>query len=64
MSIDGGNADSDEAIRPLRLGLAEAGWDTLALQLPVELRSAGAVQDTDAVSAARPRIGRRQRRQE
>lgn len=48
-----GNADSDEAIRPLRLGLAEAGWDTLALQLPVELRSAGAVQDTDAVSAAR-----------
>ena len=28
------SADSLEVIRPLRLGLAEAGWDTLALQLP------------------------------
>ncbi len=48
-----GNADSEEAIRPLRLGLAEAGWDTLSLQLAVEPRSAGAGQDTDGVSAAR-----------
>ncbi len=28
------NADSHAVIRPLRLGLAEAGWDTLSLQLP------------------------------
>ncbi len=48
-----GNADSEEAIRPLRLGLAEAGWDTLSLQLDVEPRSAGAEQDTDGASAAR-----------
>jgi len=30
----GTNANSLEVIRPLRLGLPEAGWDTLALQLP------------------------------
>jgi hypothetical protein len=29
------NADSIEVIRPLRLGLAAAGWDTLSVQLPV-----------------------------
>lgn len=29
-----GNADSDEVVRPLRLGLAAAGWETLAPQLP------------------------------
>ena len=48
-----GNADSEEAIRPLRLGLAEAGWDTLSLQLTMEPRSAGAGQDTDGMSATR-----------
>lgn len=47
------NADSEEAIRPLRLGLAEAGWDTLSLQLAVEPRSTVAGQDTDGVSAMR-----------
>ena len=29
-----GNADSPEIVRPLRQGLARAGWETLALQLP------------------------------
>jgi hypothetical protein len=29
-----GNANGLEVIRPLRLGLARAGWDTLSLQLP------------------------------
>ncbi len=29
-----GNADSPEVVRPLRQGLARAGWETLALQLP------------------------------
>ncbi|MCG8434202.1 MAG: alpha/beta hydrolase family protein, partial [Gammaproteobacteria bacterium] len=29
-----GNADSPEVTRPLRRGLAQAGWETLALQLP------------------------------
>lgn len=47
-----GNADSEEAIRPLRLGLAEAGWDTLSLQLPIQPRSAGAGHDTDGSNAA------------
>lgn len=28
------NADSLEVIRPLRLAMADAGWDTLSLQLP------------------------------
>ena len=31
----GTNADSHEVIRPLRIGLSEAGWETLSLQLPV-----------------------------
>ncbi len=48
-----GNADGAEAIRPLRLGLAEAGWDTLSLQLSVEPRSADTIQGTDTVSVAR-----------
>lgn len=30
----GTNANSLEVIRPLRLGLSKAGWDTLSLQLP------------------------------
>lgn len=33
-----GNADGLEVIRPLRLGLADAGWDTLSLQLPAGYR--------------------------
>ncbi len=36
-----GNANSLEVIRPLRLGLADAGWDTLSLQLPAGYRNAG-----------------------
>lgn len=30
----GSNADDTRVIRPLRLGLSEAGWNTLVLQLP------------------------------
>ncbi len=37
-----GNANSLEVIRPLRLGLADAGWDTLSLQLPAGYRDADA----------------------
>lgn len=39
MHDQGGNADSFEVIRPLRLGLAESGWDTLSLELPAAQRS-------------------------
>ncbi len=35
----GSSADSYEVIRPLRLGLARSGWDTLALELPAAHRS-------------------------
>lgn len=35
-----GNPDSPEVLRPLRLALAEAGWDTLSLQLPSAARGA------------------------
>jgi len=34
----GENADHREVIRPLRLGLAEAGWETLSVQLPIAYR--------------------------
>lgn len=30
----GTNADSHAVVRPLRIGLADAGWDTLSIQLP------------------------------
>ena len=36
-----GNANGLEVIRPLRLGLAHAGWDTLSLQLPSASRAIG-----------------------
>jgi dienelactone hydrolase len=35
------NANGLEVIRPLRLGLADAGWDTLSLQLPSASRTLG-----------------------
>lgn len=38
---ENGNADSLEVIRPLRLALSDAGWDTLSLQL------SGHYRDTD-----------------
>ena len=37
----GTGADSREIIRPLRLGLADAGWDTLSVQLPSAYRREG-----------------------
>ena len=30
----GTNADSRETLHPLRIGLSDAGWDTLSIQLP------------------------------
>ena len=35
----GGNADDPTTVRPLRLGLSDAGWDTLAVQLPTRFVS-------------------------
>lgn len=43
------NADSIEVIRPLRLGLAEAGWDTLSIQLP-GVRAHNAAADWQAMA--------------
>jgi len=39
MHDQAGNANGLEVIRPLRLGLARAGWDTLSLQLPSASRA-------------------------
>ena len=36
-----GNANGLEVVRPLRLGLARGGWDTLSLQLPSASRDEG-----------------------
>lgn len=36
-----GSANGLEVVRPLRLALAETGWDTLSLQLPQASRAAG-----------------------
>ena len=41
MHDQGSKANSLEVIRPLRLGLADAGWDTLSLQLPEAARDEG-----------------------
>ena len=41
MHDQAGNANSLEVIRPLRLGLAAGGWDTLSLQLPPASRDDG-----------------------
>lgn len=35
------NADAADVIHPLRVGLADAGWDTLSVQLPVAYPGAG-----------------------
>lgn len=40
----GGNADDPTRVRPLRLGLSDAGWDTLAVQLPARLVSESPLQ--------------------
>jgi len=49
----GTSANSLEVIRPLRLGLAEAGWDTLSLRLSL----AGGGQADEATVVARLRSG-------
>jgi dienelactone hydrolase len=55
----GSNANSNEVIRPLRLGLAESGWDTLSLQLPAAYRGndAGAWQSRQTVINERLQAG-------
>lgn len=40
----GSSLDDPAIVRPLRLGLADAGWETLAVQLPSKLRSESAAQ--------------------
>lgn len=49
----GTHADSHEVIRPLRVGLAPAGWETLAIQLPLLAPGGGAWQDNGATIVAR-----------
>jgi pimeloyl-ACP methyl ester carboxylesterase len=51
-----GSADSREVIRPLRLGLAAAGWDTLSLQLPVARRDEGDAERTARQAAIAERL--------
>ncbi|MCB1803096.1 MAG: DUF3530 family protein [Gammaproteobacteria bacterium] len=53
------HADSHEVIRPLRLGLAEAGWNTLSVQLPAARSHATAAdwQSRSAQIAARAGAG-------
>jgi hypothetical protein len=43
------NADAADVIRPLRVGLADAGWDTLSVQLPVARPGSGS-PDSSAVA--------------
>lgn len=40
----GGNSDDPAIVRPLRLGLSDAGWDTLAVQLPARFVSESPLQ--------------------
>jgi pimeloyl-ACP methyl ester carboxylesterase len=51
-----GSADSREVIRPLRLGLAAAGWDTLSLQLPLAGRDEGNAARTARQAAIAQRL--------
>lgn len=43
------NADATDVIHPLRTGLADAGWDTLSVQLPVAYPGSG-LPDAAAVT--------------
>ena len=52
----GYHPDWAEAINPLRVGLAEAGWRTLSLQMPVLEKSAKYYDYVPLFPAAHPRI--------
>ena len=51
-----GSADDAAVIRPLRLGLAAAGWDTLSLQLPLARRDEGDAERTARQAAIARRL--------
>lgn len=51
----GTNANSHEVIRPLRIGLSQAGWDTLSVQLPATYpgaRPAAWLDNAEQINAA------------
>lgn len=48
--------DFEDVVHPLRTGLAEHGWHTLALQMPVLPTSAGYTEYSDVMSEAAPRL--------
>ena len=52
----GAHADSPFVVRPLALGLPEAGWDTLSLQLPVAGDTASPEAWEALIPEAAPRI--------
>ncbi len=52
----GANPDWLEVIHPLRTGLPEYGWDTLAIQLPVASEGAGEAEWRATLDEAVPRI--------
>lgn len=52
----GTHADSLEVIQPLRIGLSEAGWDTLSVQLPTVFASEDRSVWSDQSAAIRARL--------
>ena len=52
----GYHADWESVVNPLRVGLVEAGWNTLSIQLPVLEKSAKYFDYVDIFDAAAPRF--------
>lgn len=52
----GANPDWVDVVQPLRVGLTEAGWDTLSIQLPVAREGASDAEWLALVEEAAPRI--------
>jgi alpha/beta superfamily hydrolase len=52
----GFHPDWGDVVQPLRIGLTEAGWDTLSIQLPVLHKSARYFDYVEIFDAANPRI--------
>lgn len=52
----GANPDWIDVVQPLRIGLAEHGWDTLSIQLPVAREAADDREWAALVAEAAPRI--------
>ena len=53
----GTNADSRETLHPLRIGLSDAGWDTLSIQLPAAYDDADAADWLATAPAIEARLG-------